>query len=275
MIGSVLSMMRCAGFLFMKSRCRSHTFVLFCAISIFALPAVAVTGASETFVLTKPTLKAGDVRRLVRTVTTLDVQSRVPKHKEVVKIVEKWSSTVKSLKPDGSATLVFKMEVSQMFKDGKKVPSNLPPVVTLFRSPEGKMTVVAKGKTTEGDADIGTEIHEPLALAESLYPEKAISVGDHWPITYSMGTSEGLGHAELTGTKQIAGVKALNIKFTAEVNVEKTREKFHVEGVFTVNATTNEILTYETTDAMNTREQTLTRHIVLLALGKDPKDDPK
>jgi hypothetical protein len=271
-----ISSMQRADFQIMKSRCAFVSFVLFCAVSLLALPAFTVTLPYETFVLAKPTLKTGDVRRLLLTVTTLDVRKGDEKHKKVVKFTEKYSRTVKAVKSDGSAILVLQMEARQIVKDEKKVlPRSQPLLMTITRSPEGRMTAVANGGTVEGDANIGTEFQEPLDLAESLYPQKAVAVGDHWPITYSMGMSKGLGQAELTGTKQLAGVKALNIKFTAEGNVENTLVKSHIEGVFTVNTTTNEILKYETTESTSTREQTLTCRIVLLVLSKNPKEDPK
>ena len=259
----------------MKSRCICGAFILFCAVGLLSLPAVAGTWAPDTFVLAKPALKTGNIRRLMRTVTTLDARKGNEKHAEVVKIVEKYFRTVKALRHDGSVIFVFQMEARHMFKDGKKVLSpDQPPTMTVMRLPDGKLTEVAKGKKLNEDTSVGAEVQDPLDEAENLYPQKAVAVGDQWPITY-MSRSNGLGQAELTAATQMAGAKALNIKFTAEGNVKNTIGKFHVEGVITVNAMTCEVLKYETNESITTEEQILTCHIVLLALGKDPKEDPK
>jgi hypothetical protein len=256
----------------MKSRCGSRAFVLFCAVGLLALPAVASTLGSDTFVIVKPPLKTGEVRRLV---ATLIIRAHDQKHEMVTKIVEKYNRTVKAVKPDGSAILVIQFEVMKILTDGKEMPSlGQPPIVTITRPSHGKMTAVAKGGTIEGGADIGIGLQEQLDEIENLYPKKAVAVGDRWPVTCSVGSSKGMGQAELMGTEQIAGAKALNIKFTVELNADDPHEKSHLEGVLTVNATTGEILKYVTTESGDSPEETLTSKIVLLALGKDPKDDP-
>lgn len=245
---------------------------------LLALSAGAGSRRDEAATVQKPVVKTGDVRRFR---LTLNIHAHTPMGEQTIKVAETVNSTVKEAMADGSFTVVYQFDTGRATIGEREVDVlALLPIVTITRSAEGKYSARTEGGNPEGNAEVAGVMQQLTANAENLFPAKPVKPGDRWKLAFAnanalIGSAKLQGEAQLSGKEKIQNGETLHVKFTADGDEKEPGEKTHTEGVFDVNPVSGEIVKFSHKGNGRFAGGKADVELIVSALGKDPKDDPK
>lgn len=251
---------------------------LFCLAPLLALSVGAGSPIEEAAAVKRPALKSGDIHRFQ---LTLNIKAHTPMGDQSVKVAETYNTTVKEATANGSYSLVYKFEAGKAIVGGMDVDIlSFLPVVTVTRGADGKYSAKTEGGNEEGNAEVAGVLQQLTANADNLLPSKPVKAGDKWKLAYAnangmIGSAKLQGEAELTGKERYRDNETLRVKFTADSDEKEPGDKTHTEGMFDINPTSGEIVKFSHKGSGTFAGGKANVELVVSALGKDPKDDPK
>lgn len=160
---------------------------------------------------------------------------------QVVTISEDFERRTREAKRDGVITLVDTFRSGTVsFGAAPQDILKLLPVVTIVRDKDGKYTSTADGGSAEGNPEVLGVLQQFAAAADSLLPDKAVSVGGKWKVAFEnadtlIGGAKLAGEAEYAGPEQIRGTKTSRIKFALYEDGHEADKQGQGEGVLNVD----------------------------------------